>query len=28
MNAVWPLLRKMELDKARELIKSINFDIR
>ena len=28
MNAVWPLLRRMELDKARQIIKTINFDIR
>lgn len=28
INAVWPLLKKMQFDKAKELIKSINFDLR
>ena len=28
MNAVWPLLKKMKFEKARDLIQSINFDLR
>ena len=28
LNAIWPLLRRMEFDKAREIMKSISFDIR
>jgi hypothetical protein len=28
INAVWPLIRRMQFEKAKELIKSTNFDLR
>lgn len=28
INSMWPLIRKMQFEKAKEIFKSINFDIR
>lgn len=28
LNAVWPLIRKMQFEKAKEILKTVNFDIR
>ena len=28
MNAVWPLLKRMQFEKAKDIIQSINFDLR
>lgn len=28
MNAVWPLIKRMQFEKAKDIIQSINFDIR
>jgi hypothetical protein len=28
LNAIWPLIRKMQFEKAKEILKTVNFDIR
>lgn len=28
INSIWPLIKKMQFEKAKEILKSINFDIR
>ena len=28
MNAMWPLLRRMQFEKAKQIIQAMNFDIR
>lgn len=28
INSIWPLIKKMQFEKAKEILKGINFDIR